>query len=403
MSDDDLTLTVWPHPSMQIPFKFDPKDHPFNVKKSATIEDLMEMCEIEFDAVGAAAGINVELQIKSLWNARDIAKALRPDEEVGQHFVAGDTFGVHGDIETEPSNPGPPPDMRQLEQMWAVLQQQPPGPERELMSKQYVEMQRQIYDSYQHLFQSGLLPKMPLPDREQPLRFELNDRVVCNLGIRWVGGLVVGTDAENEEDWDYLIKTDRHPGLPEEPLQVPEDSDDICIQEVCFTAENMELIKGAAPEVPIGMNKQKLRFKTGDRVTCRVRNGEDGLETWCLGAVGAVNAPLPGPLHWGSGGLSGLHPSTVAYQVNLDNGTEVFCCADNYTLIRREGREPQERVKGVSKRLEERQCPDGSRVRFDHWSERQRTIVESSVSDSGSGDDNPGELTDAQKKALFMD
>merc|ERR1711879_968778 len=144
----------------------------------------------------------------------------------------------------------------------------------------------------------------------------------------------------------------------------------------------MEQIKGAATELPSDMSKQKLRFKAGGRVTCRVRSGGDGLETWCVGVVAALNAPLPGPLEWGDEDLSGTYPSTVAYRVKMDNGTEVFCHADNYTLIRREGLEPQERVKGVSERMEERLCPDGSRVRFDHLSERQRRI-EPPSSDAG--------------------
>lgn len=400
MACDELILIVWPHPNMRVPFNFEPEQHPFKVKSSATIGDLMDMCEREFEVASTAAGVGMDLQIEVLWNVKDHSKALEVNDQVGQHFVRGDTFGIYGDMQE--SSPALPFDMRQMDEMWAMLQQQPPGPERAQMFEKYLQMQHQIYEQYQQLLRSGALAKVPLR-REQPLRFDLNDRVVCNLGPRWVGGHVVGTDADNEQDWDYLVKVDRHPGLLEGSLTVPEDSDRICIQEVCFGVENMEQIKGAAPEVPLDNSKQKLRFKAGDRVACRIRNGDDGLEVWCLGAVAVVNAPLPGPLDWGGDGLSGMYPSTVAYQVNLDNGTVVFCHADNYTLIRREGLEPQNRVKGVSKRMEDRQCLDGSRIRVDHLSERQRPIIESSSSDSGSDVDTTCGLTDAQKKVLFID
>merc|ERR550532_337754 len=49
----ELELLVWLHPSMQIPFKFESKEHPFKVN---------------------------------------------PNDKVGQHFTSGETFGVYGDL-----------------------------------------------------------------------------------------------------------------------------------------------------------------------------------------------------------------------------------------------------------------------------------------------------------------
>merc|ERR1712176_835771 len=108
------------------------------------------------------------------------------------------------------------------------------------------------------------------------------------------------------------------------------------------------------------------------RVTCRVGNDDDGLEAWCLGVVVSVNAPLPAAQTCCD--HDHQFSSSVAYRVKLDNGSEVLCHADNYTLIRRAGLEPQDRVKGVSKRIEDRLCQDGSRVRFDHMTERQKRL-----------------------------
>merc|ERR1712151_798074 len=114
------------------------------------------------------------------------------------------------------------------------------------------------------------------------------------------------------------------------------------------------------------------------------------------------NAELPGLLNWLSDDPSATYPSTVAYEVKLDNSDVVICHADNYTLIRREGLAPQQRVKGLSKRMEDRQCPDGTRIRFDHLSEKQRPI-EPISSDSGSDVGEIGGLTEARKKAMFIE
>eukprot|EP00746_Dinoflagellata_sp_MGD_P138166 gnl/MRDRNA2_/MRDRNA2_71876_c0_seq1.p1 gnl/MRDRNA2_/MRDRNA2_71876_c0~~gnl/MRDRNA2_/MRDRNA2_71876_c0_seq1.p1 ORF type:complete len:312 (-),score=74.31 gnl/MRDRNA2_/MRDRNA2_71876_c0_seq1:52-987(-) len=240
------------------------------------------------------------------------------------------------------------------------------------------------------------------------LRFVLNDRVVCNLGIRWIGGHVVGTDKEEKDDWCYLVKTDPHGAdMESRTITVPSDTETVCFQEVCFSPDYMEQMKGAAPELPKSASTR--RFKVGDRVTCRVRPDADLLEKWCSGTIDVVDAPLPPPLQWGDEDMSGDYPPSVAYKVKLDNGSFVFCHADNYTLIRKEGLESQTRVKGVSKRLEDRRKPDGSLVRYDHLTGRERRIE----NEEGDSDNEPpskvrkvesaNELTEEQRKALCLD
>merc|ERR1712217_111957 len=98
------------------------------------------------------------------------------------------------------------------------------------------------------------------------LRFGLNDRVVCNCG-RWISGHIVGTAVPNDGDiLPYLVKTDTHPKLPSSTISVPEDSDDVCIQDVCFDPCNqLWLTQAAAIDIP-ETSRPKLRFAVGHKV-----------------------------------------------------------------------------------------------------------------------------------------
>merc|ERR1712113_585282 len=51
------------------------------------------------------------------------------------------------------------------------------------------------------------------------LRFELNDRVLCNCGPRWLSGHVVGAAVPDASSIiPYLVKTDPRLGLPSKTL-----------------------------------------------------------------------------------------------------------------------------------------------------------------------------------------
>lgn len=219
----------------------------------------------------------------------------------------------------------------------------------------------------------------------------------------------MGTDPEEKDEWCYLVKTDPHPGIESRTICVPEDSEEVCVQEVCFSPGQMELIKGAAPEL---LDKPSFRFEVGARVCCRVRHKADMLENWQVGSVESVHPKLTGPLDWGDEDIQGVFPASVAYRVKLDGGGLVFCSADNHTLIRREGLEPQTRVKGVSKRMENRKELSGELVRFDHMTERKKRLdnpssdVKNSVvelADEVKKVNSVVELTDEVKKALFIE
>ncbi|CAK0870717.1 unnamed protein product [Prorocentrum cordatum] len=100
-----IDLTVWLHPSMEVPFKFNPQEHPFRVSPSMLIVDLMDECELVFETASKQASEQeggprgcFELQINVLWNVKDHKKALNPNDKIGDHFASGDTFGVYGDV-----------------------------------------------------------------------------------------------------------------------------------------------------------------------------------------------------------------------------------------------------------------------------------------------------------------
>eukprot|EP00405_Crypthecodinium_cohnii_P016168 CAMPEP_0206451876 /NCGR_PEP_ID=MMETSP0324_2-20121206/19608_1 /ASSEMBLY_ACC=CAM_ASM_000836 /TAXON_ID=2866 /ORGANISM="Crypthecodinium cohnii, Strain Seligo" /LENGTH=499 /DNA_ID=CAMNT_0053921853 /DNA_START=75 /DNA_END=1574 /DNA_ORIENTATION=- len=94
-----ISLKVWFHPSMRLPVQIDAEANPFTVPASATVVDLMDMCEEFFEKHTAEAGTPLELQINVLWNTKDHKKALNPNEKVSQHFASGDSFGVYGDVQ----------------------------------------------------------------------------------------------------------------------------------------------------------------------------------------------------------------------------------------------------------------------------------------------------------------
>jgi len=218
------------------------------------------------------------------------------------------------------------------------------------------------------------------------LRFDLNDRVLCYCGPRWFSGSVVGTAVADEEDDSiipYLVKTNPVPGVASRTISVPSDNDNICTQEVCFDpCSELHLIKAAAVLIPES-RKPRTRFAVGERVVCRVRNStDDGLERWVPGTVSEVWSELAGEQMWKFYGVSGNFPRIVPFKVDLDSGSWIYCHRDDHTLIRREGMEPQTRVRGISKRMELRKAKDGSKERIDHATERRKRMRESESSSS---------------------
>lgn len=242
--------------------------------------------------------------------------------------------------------------------------------------------------------ESNARPKMNKKQEEmcmkmirKQLRFDLNDRVLCDCGPRWLAGHIVGTAVPDEGGLlPYLVKTDPLPGLPSGTISVPRDDDWCCIQEVCFTPEELHLIKAGAP-VLTGAARPKLRFGVGDAVVCRVSNdATDGLERWIDGMVGAAWPELPGARQWEMNGMRADYPAVVPYRVDLAKDVWVYCHKDQFTLIRRKGWEPQQRVKGLSQRMEVRKLEDGHKEKVDHQTERRKPVVEDDSVSTASSD-----------------
>lgn len=211
------------------------------------------------------------------------------------------------------------------------------------------------------------------------LRFQLNDRVLCFIGPRWISGHVVGTAVPQDSDvLPYLVKTDPVPGLASRTISVPMDSDQICTQEICFDPSAQLHLVQAAAQVVKESARAKLRFAVGDRVAVRLRNSkEDGLESWAPGRVSAVWPKIGGARTWRHGEDSGEFPDAVPYRVDLDGGAWVYCHRDHFTLVRREGLQPRTRCRGTSKRMEEVRSADGSVEKVDHQTERRKRIASS--------------------------
>merc|ERR1712066_913865 len=121
------------------------------------------------------------------------------------------------------------------------------------------------------------------------------------------------------------------------------------------------LTKAAAYAVS-DSSKPLLRFGKGDSVACRVRNSqEDGLEQWLTGEVSLLWPALPAcALHQHACDepscgtceeMTDELPSTVPYRIDLKAGGSVYCHRDHHTLIRKNGMQPRERVRGISKRM----------------------------------------------------
>ncbi|CAE7185935.1 unnamed protein product [Symbiodinium necroappetens] len=224
---------------------------------------------------------------------------------------------------------------------------------------------------------------------KKSLRFEQGDRVLCNCGQLWISGWIVGTAVEDDQDLlPYVVKTDPIPGLPSRTISVPHDRDEVCVQEVCFNpSSELHFVKCAATRLA-GSAKPQLRFTEGDKVTVRLKNGTDGLERWVSGCVTDLWPALPGKLQWEIEGVTGEYPKEVPYRVDLSPLGWCFVHRDDHTLIRREGLQPQTRVKGMSKRLEVIRCEDGSREQVDHQTERRKRMPQSSLDDISDSDDD---------------
>mmetsp|Transcript_6848 Transcript_6848/g.8849 ORF Transcript_6848/g.8849 Transcript_6848/m.8849 type:complete len:266 (-) Transcript_6848:362-1159(-) len=217
--------------------------------------------------------------------------------------------------------------------------------------------------------------------RKRKYRFDQGDRVVCNVGDRWLAGSVLSKDVEDPEDPDephlaYVVKTDAIKGFVESnTISAPVDEDEVVCRERCFSAESeLTLTKWAAP---ITDRRLPLRFGPGDEVGIRVWDSIDGYEHWVRGKVAEIWPALPKPVE--AGFLKSA--DAVPYKIVADAGGAFHCHRDDHTLIRLPQNVPRKPGKTISKRFENRELADGRIERFDHMTLRGRVMDVSSDDD----------------------
>lgn len=205
-------------------------------------------------------------------------------------------------------------------------------------------------------------------------RFDQGDRVLCNVGARWLAGTVLSRDVEDPEEPDeeklaYVVKTDAIKGhLESRTVSAPYDVDVVVCRERCFSVESeLSLAKWAAPVID---RRPSLRFAPGDEVGIRVRDKSDGYEQWIHGKVVEIWPALPKPaqtgLLWSA--------DAIPYKIVVAKGGAFYCHRDDHTLIRLPQNVPRVPVKTISKRFENRELADGRVERFDHMTLRGRIV-----------------------------
>lgn len=100
-----IEIFVFYHPTMQIPFEWNPKEFPVRVKPQDTIQKLINSAEILFEQVAyQMCGKEMQLQANVVWNTKDPKKALNPSQKVGDYFQSNDIVGVYGETATAPTH-----------------------------------------------------------------------------------------------------------------------------------------------------------------------------------------------------------------------------------------------------------------------------------------------------------
>lgn len=332
------TLEVFSRVGLEVDWSKALNNYEFPWRQSMSVEDIATLLEQVIVNFHNDPSDEIQVQIRAI-SVGD--KALRFDDYASQYMKSGDTLLV------------------------------------DAMAVSARQMQRR-----RPQWSESALEKV-----RKKLRFDLNDRVLCYCGPRWLSATIVGTAVVDPEDGEllpYLAKTDPLPGLPARTISVPSDHDGCCTQEICFDPEEQLHLVKAAAALPLKSGKPQLRFAVGDNVVCRIHNNpKDGLEQWVRGVVRAIWPKLSGGEDtWSLGDVSGKFPEEVPYQIDIASGRWLYCHKDVHTLIRQPGMEPETRVKGMSKRMELRVNKDGTRDRIDHATGRKKRLASTAVSDS---------------------
>eukprot|EP00419_Tripos_fusus_P005919 CAMPEP_0172688188 /NCGR_PEP_ID=MMETSP1074-20121228/22242_1 /TAXON_ID=2916 /ORGANISM="Ceratium fusus, Strain PA161109" /LENGTH=637 /DNA_ID=CAMNT_0013507795 /DNA_START=61 /DNA_END=1975 /DNA_ORIENTATION=- len=225
-------------------------------------------------------------------------------------------------------------------------------------------------------------------EMKEELRFDVGDRVLCNVGERRIGGVVTKTDVSAKE-FVYLVQTDPLPSFESNLLAVPRDDDDTCCRERCFhESELSSCTKWAAPIVSVSERKP-LRFSPDELVSIRIWDTDDGYEQWANAKVLKIWPSLPGPV------LEGFLQSAdaVPYKVDAHGHGIFYCHRDDHTLLRLPENVPRIPGKRITPRFELRELPDGKTEKFDNQTLQswimEPKIIKPHTSKRGKGDKLP--------------
>jgi G3E family GTPase len=86
---------------MRLPFTVDKL--PVAISPTSSVMDLMEHVEAQVQAMAQDTGRPIEVLIQVIWNLKDSKTPFNPQHTVGEVMVAGDTFGIYGEIMSRPS------------------------------------------------------------------------------------------------------------------------------------------------------------------------------------------------------------------------------------------------------------------------------------------------------------
>jgi len=170
---------------------------------------------------------------------------------------------------------------------------------------------------------------------KKELRFQIRERVVCNVGSSWASGSVQAINqADPERAWiklPYVVKID--PPM-NRLISAPVDKEDTVCAEVCFRQDKEDYVQFTLFCVPLRHKTSARRFVAGDRVACAISSDESST-AWAAGTVKEVDlnmaeaaAKLCPNKEWPSG------PPTVPYLVDLDAGWPVHVHRDEHWLVR---------------------------------------------------------------------
>jgi len=198
------------------------------------------------------------------------------------------------------------------------------------------------------------------------LRFDVGDRVLCNVGERRLVGVVKMKDVWTHGDHGeghgdhgenhcqriaYLVQPDAIPGSESKPMiTVWYDDDEVVCRERCFHESESSLTKWAAPIISENQRKP-LRFSPDEIVVIRIWDTDGGYEQWVCGRVLEIWPSLPEPV------LEGFLQSAdaVPYKVDVYGHGIFYCHRDDRTLLRRPENVPRAPGQRLTARFELRE------------------------------------------------